>query len=79
MIEAFQGEKVVNVPLHAKDVNVNIHGKRTINGVNIFENSIKPLPNNDQQPFIVTFINTPPTLVTSSIKVKRKYNFFSIH
>jgi hypothetical protein len=113
LIEAFQGEKVVNVPLHAKDVNVegggityhlhqghktrmkrcnhksnmqdfqdwnvNIHGKRTVNGVNIFEDSIKPLPNNDQQPFIVTFVNMPPTLVGSNIKVQRKYNFFSIH
>jgi hypothetical protein len=62
-----------------QDWNVNIHGKITVNGVNIFENSIKPLPNNDQQPFIVTFVNTPPTLVVNIIKVKRKHNFFSTH
>jgi hypothetical protein len=59
-----------------QDWNVNIHGKRIVNGVNIFETSIKPLPNNEQQYFIVTFVNTPPTLVVSNIKVKRKHKFF---
>lgn len=39
-----------------QDWNVNIHGKRTVNGVHIFEDSIKLLPNNDQQPFIVIFV-----------------------
>ncbi len=62
-----------------QDWNVNVHGKRTINGVNIFENSIKSFPNNDQKPFIVIFINTPTTFVANNIKVKRKHNFFPTH
>jgi hypothetical protein len=62
-----------------QDWNVNIHGKRIVNGVNIFEDSIKLLPDDDQQPYIITFVNTPPTLVASSINVKRKHFFFPIH